>query len=104
MIARLLYAELNYINESPEDGSTNRTYGWGGFDSSTMQSQDSAKTMRLEKAYNLSRGGGTLVAILDTGVQSDHPALSNSLDFLGYDFVDNDLAPTDEANGIDDDG
>jgi hypothetical protein len=39
---RLVYAELNYINESPEDGSTNRTYGWGGFDSSTMQNQDSA--------------------------------------------------------------
>lgn len=101
---RLIYAELNYINESTEDGGTNRTYGWGGFDSSTMQSQDSAKTMQLEKAHNLSRGGGTLVAILDTGVQSDHPAFSNSLDPLGYDFVDNDLAPTDEANGLDDDG
>jgi thermitase len=101
---RLLYAELNYINESPEDGSTNRTYGWGDFDSSTMQSQDSAKTMRLEKAHKLSRGRGTLIAILDTGVQTDHPALSNSLDSLGYDFVDNDLVPTDEANGIDDDG
>jgi thermitase len=101
---RLVYAELNYINESPEDGSTNRTYGWGGFDSSTMQNQDSAKTMQLEEAHNLSRGGGTLVAILDTGVQPDHPALSNSLDSLAYDFVDNDLAPTDEANGLDDDG
>jgi subtilisin family serine protease len=102
--ARLLYAELNYINESTEDGSTDRIYGWGGTSSSTMWSQNSAKTMQLESAHNFSRGGGTLVAILDTGVQSDHPALSNSLEALGYDFVDNDLAPVDEANGLDDDG
>ena len=30
--------------------------------------------------------------------------LANSLDVLGYDFVDNDLAPDEEANGLDDDG
>lgn len=102
--ARLLYAELNYINENPEDGSTDRIYGWGDINGSNMRSQDSAKTTQLDEAHNLSRGGGTLVAILDTGVQSNHPALSNSLELLGYDFVDNDLAPTDEANGLDDDG
>ena len=101
--ARLLYAELNYINETPEEGGTNRTYGWGGFDSSTMQNQDSTKAMHLNAAHDLSRGEGRLVAVLDTGVQPDHPALANSLDALGYDFVDNDLAPTDEANGLDDD-
>ena len=101
---RLLYAELNYINESPEDGSTDRIYGWGGIDDSNMRSQDSAKTMQLEGSHNLSRGGGTLVAILDTGVQSNHPAMSNNFELLGYDFVDNDFAPTDEANGLDDDG
>lgn len=101
---RLLYAELNYINKSTEDGSTDRIYGWTGAESSTMQSQNSAKTMELEAAHNLSGGAGTLVAILDTGVQPDHPALLNSLDGLGYDFVDDDLAPFEEANGLDDDG
>lgn len=100
---RLLYAELNYINENPEDGDTDRIYGWAGEDSSTVQSQNSAKVMQVEAAHDLSRGGGTLVAILDTGLQLDHPSLSNSLEVLGYDFVDNDLAPEDEANGLDDD-
>src|SRR5687767_12235148 len=33
---RLLYAELNYINKNPEDGGTDRIYGWEGEDSSTM--------------------------------------------------------------------
>lgn len=101
---RLVYAELNYINESTEDGSTDRIYGWGGTDSSTMQSQNSAKTMQLDAAHHLSGGQGTMVAILDTGVQPDHPVLSNSLEGLGYDFVDNDPEPIDEANGLDDDG
>lgn len=100
---RLVYAELNYINESPEDGGTNRTYGWGD-DSTPMQNQDSTRAIHLEAAHNLSRGGGTLVAVLDTGVQPDHPMLANSLDALGYDFVDDDLAPDEEANGLDDDG
>jgi thermitase len=100
---RLVYAELNYINESPEDGGTNRTYGWGD-DSTPMQNQDSTKAIHLEAAHDLSRGDGTLIAVLDTGVQPDHPMLADSIDVLGYDFVDNDLAPDEEANGLDDDG
>ena len=100
---RLVYAELNYINENTEDGGTNRTYGWGE-DGTPMQNQDSTRAIHLEAAHDLSRGGGTLVAVLDTGVQPDHPMLANSIDVLGYDFVDNDLAPDEEANGLDDDG
>jgi thermitase len=100
---RLLYAELNYINKNPEDGGTDRIYGWAGEDSSTVKNQNSAKVMQVDTAHSLSRGGGTLVAILDTGLQLDHPALSNNLEILGYDFVDNDLVPEDEANGLDDD-
>lgn len=101
--ARLVFAELNYINQSTEDGSTDRIYGWGDTGGSTMQSQNSSKTMQLDTAHRLNGGAGTLIAVLDTGVQPDHPALSGSLDGLGYDFVDNDLAPEEEANGLDDD-
>jgi thermitase len=100
---RLVYAELNYINENPEDGGTDRIYGWGD-DSAPMQNQDSTRAIHLEAAHDLSRGEGTLVAILDTGVQPDHPVLANSIEVLDYDFVDNDLAPDEEANGLDDDG
>jgi len=99
---RLLYAELNYINENPEDGSSDRIYGWG--DESTMNNQSSARALQLESAHSFSQGGGSLVAILDTGVQLNHPALANNIEALGYDFVDNDLQPADEANGLDDDG
>jgi len=98
---RLLYAELNYINENPEDGGSDRIYGWG--DESTMKNQNSAQALQLESAHGLSQGEGSLVAILDTGIQLNHPALASSIESLGYDFVDNDLQPADEANGLDDD-
>ena len=101
---RLVYAELNYINENPEDGSTDRIYGWSEGNNSSVHGQSSVEDMQLEATHDISRGGGTLVAILDTGVQLDHPALTNSIDALGYDFVDNDLAPDEDANGLDDDG
>jgi len=101
---RLEYAEPNYINESPEDGSTDRIYGWGGQDPAPLKSQDANKTMRLEAAHGFEQGQGTLVAVLDTGVQMSHPALADNLSALGFDFVDNDPAPEDEANGLDDDG
>ena len=99
---RLLYAELNSINENPEDGGSDRIYGWG--DESTMKNQNSAQALQLDSAHRLSQGGGSLVAILDTGMQLNHTALANSVEPLGYDFVDNDLQPADEANGLDDDG
>lgn len=43
-----------------------------------------------------------MVAVLDTGVQLDHPNLVGVLTTTGYDFVDNDPLPNDEFNGLDD--
>ncbi|HLF24873.1 MAG TPA: S8 family serine peptidase [Anaerolineae bacterium] len=101
---RLVYAELNHINSTPEDGSTDRIYGWGGQDPTPFRNQNSAAQLHLETAHAYSRGQGALIAVLDSGVQLDHPAFADSLSLLGFDFVDNDPAPADEANGVDDDG
>ncbi|PKO04833.1 MAG: hypothetical protein CVU41_15210 [Chloroflexi bacterium HGW-Chloroflexi-3] len=101
---RLEYVELNYFTEDPETGSTDRIYGWGGYESEPYQGQDATTEMDLENAHSYSRGAGTIVAILDSGVQLDHPSLANSLYILGFDFVDNDPFPAEEANGQDEDG
>jgi thermitase len=100
---RLSYAELNYLVEDPEYGSTDRVYGWGGYETDPYTGQSSTRSLSLEDANGYSRGAGSLIAILDTGVQLDHPTLASQLDPLGFDFVDNDPFPQDEANGLDDD-
>lgn len=48
--------------------------------------------MRLSAAHGITRGAGVTVAILDTGVDPEHPALKERLDG-GYDFVDGDSDP-----------
>jgi subtilisin family serine protease len=45
-----------------------------------------------------------LVAVIDTGILADHPALDGAIAAGGYDFVDDDADPSEAANGQDDDG
>lgn len=48
-------------------------------------------------------GAGTVVAVLDTGVDLAHPVLRPIL-VPGYDVVDRDTRPAEMRNGLDDDG
>ncbi|HUF39503.1 MAG TPA: S8 family serine peptidase [Anaerolineales bacterium] len=98
---QLLYAELNYLTADPEDGSTNRIYGWG--DGETFKTQQFGSRINLAAAHGYGLGAGTVVAVLDTGIQVDHPEFSGVISPLGFDFVDGDPDPSEEADGIDDD-
>lgn len=50
------------------------------------------------------RGRGVLTAVLDTGVMASHEALARSVVPGGWDFVDDDDDPSEEALGWDEDG
>lgn len=57
----------------------------------------------LARAHALSRGRGIRVAVLDTGVAADHPALVGSVG-PGYDYIGDDADADEEADGLDTSG
>jgi subtilisin family serine protease len=59
--------------------------------------------LRVDQAQRATTGAGVRVAIVDTGIDLDHPALAGHL-LAGYDFVEGDALPDDGADGVDNDG
>lgn len=79
--------EPNYIYttmDTPNDPELNRQWAWD-----VTQAYD---------AWDITRGSSNVVvAVIDTGIQLDHPDLDDKL-VSGYDFVGNDSTP-DDGNG-----
>jgi thermitase len=92
---RLRYAEPNFYGQAPEGGGRGK-WAWAGLDPTPTGTQAATALVGLAEAHTLSRGAGVIVAVLDTGIQLDHPQLANRLTPTGYDFVDDDSVP-DEA-------
>jgi subtilisin family serine protease len=88
---RVVYAEPNYIGALPE--ARQRSSWVVGSNAGDYTEQWAPTALRLPEAHTLSRGAGVIVAILDTGVDSAHPALVGRL-VPGYDFVDLDNDPS----------
>jgi subtilisin family serine protease len=96
----VLYAEPNYIGQSPV-GQRQRS-GWAiGGDDQAYHAQWAPETLRLPEAHTVSTGAGVTVAVLDTGVDPNHLALAGHL-VQGFDFVDLDADPSEEGTyGLD---
>lgn len=103
---RVLYAEPNFRTGTPE-GSARHNARPGGTpapssDPATYRSQYAVDALNLSGAHANNRGEGSVVAVIDTGVQADHPELASRV-VAGRDFVDGDGYPADSGNGRDDD-
>lgn len=107
---RLIYAEPNFFTAMPEGNPSGTwawpsgTWAWGGSDPDPYLFQYAADLLNLLPAHAVTQGEGAVVAVLDTGMQLDHPGLASQLTAVRYDFVGDDPVPEDEANGLDDDG
>ncbi|HMQ33796.1 MAG TPA: S8 family serine peptidase [Chloroflexaceae bacterium] len=94
----VIYAEPNYLGQLPE--AQKRSSWVVGGDSGAYVGQWAGERIGLGRAHAVARGAGVTVAILDTGVDLDHPALAGRL-VAGYDFVAGDDTPREEAGGPD---
>jgi subtilisin family serine protease len=100
---RLVYAEPNLIAEAPES-IRSKDWGWGGQEAEPYTDQYALPSINLAGAHSHSTGANTITAVIDTGVQLNHPVLAGSITTVQADFIDGDGIANDEPNGLDDDG
>lgn len=111
----VVYAEVDQPVQAPEG----HPYSiWGHPYSIWGHPSDSTSPMTFSEAYLTQPALGQIrlptvaggawaqdvvIAVLDTGVEFAHPALTDRLTANGYDFVNDDSDPSDSSNGLDDD-
>lgn len=95
----------------PGDQSTvkdDRFYAWPATtsehaDASQLIGQPALADLDLAAVHGTATGVGSVVAVLDTGVDADHEFFHGRI-LAGYDMVDDDDNPDELADGIDQDG
>lgn len=89
---RVQFAEPNYLGQTPE-GRMRASWAVGG-ESSDFTTQWAPYKIRLDEAHTKTRGQGIIVAVLDTGIDRNHPVFANTTVLPGYDFVNADNNPS----------
>jgi subtilisin family serine protease len=101
--ARVVEGEEDRPLSSPEGGGATLPLGGDFFE---FQIADQPELLRIGAAAARARatGAGVRVAVIDSGISPTHVSLAGHVEPGGWDFVGSDPDPTDEPNGLDDDG
>jgi subtilisin family serine protease len=92
-LRRELDVKVAEPNATYEGLEPERNVPWAIGDPQPFAAQWAAQAIRLDEAHRMSTGVGVRVAVLDTGVDRQHPALAGKL-LPGFDFVDFDADPS----------
>lgn len=96
-----LSADFLYENETAE-GKTGSAY-LSGIAPAAFGEQYAIPLMGIEDAPARSTGLGTVIALLDTGIDATHPRLTGRVLPFGYNFVDDNDDVSETENGVDED-
>jgi len=101
---RVVAVEPNGKVKSPTFSQSAMAFNEGEMTPGEFYDQSLATRLELSLAHTGSRGVGVKVAILDTGVNREHPALAGRILAASHDFIDGDANPADLPAGLDSDG
>jgi subtilisin family serine protease len=95
------WTELNYVNQTPEGRPG--YFFVSGAPGSSDQSEYATQLLGYTSAHSCGTGTGIVVAVLDSGVDANHPALAGRLSAKGWNTLINSADIRDIGNGLDDD-
>ena len=99
----LSWSEFCYQGEAPE-GKTGSFWFSLDRDDGPFWGQFATGMFNLSQTHQRSRGAGTVVAVLDTGIDPAHPVLGGRLAAGGFNFVNGTSDTSDTGDGRDSDG
>jgi hypothetical protein len=100
---RVAWAEPNYLQGGPS-GMTQSFFLSMTPNPIQVTSQYAAPLIGIPEAHLVSRGAGTTIAVLDTGLDPTHPAFDGRIAPGGWNFLTNTADFADVGNGLDDNG
>lgn len=92
----VMIAETNPESRTPE---ARKNMPWVVGEESALVAQWAPEAMRLPQAHLITRGAGVRVAVLDTGIDGNHPLFAGRL-LPGFDFVDFDNDPSEVGSTL----